>query len=395
MRPRAIITWLLTGALLSGMAGCAPTMKRNPVPEALVDRAHVPGFPDVRLVGTESAAAYSARLLDAHIEQAKASGLADKPHHFLALSGGGPDGAFGAGLLVGWTAAGDRPEFSHVTGISTGALIAPFAFLGSAYDHVLRDVYTGITTEDVLEKRGVLAGLRSDAFTDSAPLRRLIAKHVDADVVAAIAREHRRGRRLYVGTTDVDRLEQVHWNIGAIATSGHPQAKALVHDILLASASIPTIFPPVYFEVEADGQRYDEMHVDGGVSSQVFAYPLTIKLRQLLREMQINPDVRLYVIRNSRLAPAWSATKPKLFSIAGRSISGLLATQGAGDLYEIYLGALRDEIDFNLAYIPASFKQESNEPFDPEYMQALYDLGYKMAESGYPWDKTPPGYAAP
>jgi predicted acylesterase/phospholipase RssA len=313
------------------------------------------------------------------------------PAEFLAISGGGENGAFGAGLLVGWTAAGTRPTFKLVTGISTGALTAPFAFLGPDYDDELREVYTNITGADVLEERGILAALFQDAMADNAPLRATIARLFDQAMLDAIAAEHRKGRILLVGTTNLDARRPVIWNIGAIAESGQPGALDLVHDILLASAAIPGAFPPVMIDVMANGKVYQEMHVDGGASTQVFVYPPSLNVRQsgVVRER------RLYVIRNARLDPDWAQVERSTMSIAGRAISSLIQTQGVGDLFRIYLTAQRDGLDFNLAYIPRTFTRTLAEPFETAYMQELFQLGYDMAVKGYPWAKTPPGFAIP
>jgi predicted acylesterase/phospholipase RssA len=388
------VTWLLVA--LAGLVafGCTPAFKRNPLPEELMGNAQVLGIAYARFLGTEPDEVLDEQLR-IFVEQAATSGLSKRPARYLALSGGAADGAFGVGLLAGWTEAGDRPEFTYVTGISTGALIAPMAFLGSDYDAALSNIYTSMRTEDVFIKKAPLAALTSDSFTRSTPLRHLIAEHITDEVIDEIAREYKRGRRLFIGTTNVDSLRAVHWNIGAIAASNQPGANDLIRDILLASASIPAVFPPVYFEVVADGETYDEMHVDGGVSNQVFVYSLAVNVGDQLAKAGIPGDARLYVIRNSRLDPTWRATDPKLFSIAGRSISGLLRTQGIGDLFTIYLGALRDGIDFNLAYIPSDFREEAQDVFDPEYMTKLYKLGYEMAKRGYPWHKVPPGYVPP
>jgi hypothetical protein len=310
------------------------------------------------------------------------------PVNFLAISGGGENGAFGAGLLVGWTAAGTRPVFKGVTGISTGALTAPFAFLGSAYDDKLREVYTTITGKDVLESRGIYGALFQDAMADNAPLRKTVAKYFDQPMLDAIAAEHKKGRILLIGTTNLDARRPVIWDIGAIAESGQPGALELVQDILVASAAIPGAFPPMMFNVEANGKVYQEMHVDGGASTQVFLYPpqLNIKASGVKRERN------LYVLRNARLDPDWAQVDRRTMTIAGRAISSLIQTQGVGDLYRIYLTSRRDGIDFNLAYIPKTFTTVLKEPFDHTYMSELFQLGYDMAVKGYPWEKYPPGF---
>jgi predicted acylesterase/phospholipase RssA len=314
------------------------------------------------------------------------------PANYLAISGGGENGAYGAGLLIGWTEAGTRPEFKLVTGVSTGALTAPFAFLGPAYDQQLKEVYTTISAKDVLEQRGMLAALFDDAMADNAPLKQLVAKYVTADMLKAIAAEHAKGRMLLIGTTNLDARHGVIWNIGKIAASGSPKALDLVRDILVASAAIPGAFPPTMIDVEVNGTPHQEMHVDGGASAQVFVYPPSLHLGELAKEANITRERRVYVIRNARLDPDWADTERKTLSIAGRAVSSLIQTQGVGDLYRIYATTQRDGVDFNLAYIPSSFDVPLNEPFEQHYMAELFKLGYDLGRTGYPWEKMPPGY---
>ena len=250
-----------------------------------------------------------------------------------------------------------------------------------------------MATKDLIRKRGLLAAVTGDSMADTAPLAAMIAKHFDDDMIAAIAREYRRGRRLYVGTTNLDLVQPVLWNIGGIAAGGDPD---LVRALLLASASIPVAFPPVYIDVEAGGQPYDEMHVDGGAVAQVFVYPLSFDMDGELRKVGASTDdMRMYVIRNARLEPIHKVVDPKLFPIIERSTMALLHSQGVGNLYQIYLGAQRDGIDFNLAYIPADFDLTPDEPFDKNLMNALFDRGYEAARSGYPWQKKPPDFYLP
>jgi hypothetical protein len=218
---------------------------------------------------------------------------------------------------------------------------------------------------------------------------------IDVKVLEDIVVEHDKGRRLLIGTTNLDANRPVIWNIGIIVKSGAPNALKLVRKILLASASIPGLFPPVYIEVEADSHRYDEIHVDGGTSSQVFLYPASLDMRWMMRQVGLKGKSRIFVIRNSRIEPDWKTIKPKIFPILNRSISSLIRTQGIGDLYRIYLSALRDGMDYNVAFIPSDFKEEPKEEFDPEYMGKLFDLGYEMAQNGFQWKKTPPGFEPP
>jgi predicted acylesterase/phospholipase RssA len=211
-------------------------------------------------------------------------------------------------------------------------------------------------------------------------------------MLEAIAAEHAKGRLLLIGTTNIDARRPVVWNIGKIAASGSPHALELVRDILVASAAIPGAFPPMMIDVAVEGRHYQEMHVDGGASAQVFVYPPSLGLAELAQDSGAARERRLFVIRNSRLDPDWADTKRKTLSIAGRAISSLIQNQGVGDLYRIYATAQRDDIDFNLAFIPADFDVPLTEPFDKHYMNELFSTGYELGRGGYPWAKAPPGY---
>lgn len=378
------------------VSGCATVPERNPLPEELKDVAQIPYIPEARFWGDTLPAHLSESLEDERFQiQLKTPDARYAPINYLALSGGGGNGAFGAGLLVGWTEHGSRPEFRAVAGISTGALTAPFAFLGAEYDGLLKDLYTTTSTKQIVEKRSVFTIFNTDAAAQSGPLRKLIADVIGGKVLAQIAMEHNKGRRLFIGTTNLDAERPVIWNIGAIAASGQPDALTLVHDILLASAAIPGIFPPIYFKVAARGQIYDEMHVDGGTTSQVFLYPAAMDLQWMEQQIGLEGEDHVYVIRNSRLQPEWQSVTPKVVPIVKRSIETLVRTQGVGDLYRIYLGAQRDQIDYNLAFIPGDFHEKPKEQFDAEYMHKLFDFGYEMAKNGYPWAKSPPGFEPP
>jgi predicted acylesterase/phospholipase RssA len=383
-------------ALLS-LQACSLPERLSAVPKDIEAAAEIPGMPGVRY--------WQAADMDRMVEGAMKSyerQLADwkaagnkgpmPPAYFLAISGGGENGAYGAGLLNGWTEAGTRPEFNLVTGVSTGALSAPFAFLGSAYDQQLKDVYTTITAKDVLEARGIFAAIWNDAMADNTPLQNLVAKYVTDDMIKAISAEHQKGRNLLIGTTNLDARRGVIWDIGRIADYGGPQALELVRKILVASAAIPGAFPPMMIDVEANGQKYQEMHVDGGASAQVFVYPARLHIGEISAEEGVERERHVYVIRNGRLDPDWADTERQTLTIAGRAVSSLIQNQGNGDLYRIYAITQRDGVDFNLAYIPKSFDVPLPEPFDQHYMQELYKLGYDMAKDGYKWEKAPVGY---
>lgn len=399
MHRGVIVAAALLTAGSAAIQGCMAPQRGPAVPADLQDRAIVSGMPPaIRTWGGELNQAFLGEVVESvhreqeHLKAAGHTGPLPRAE-FLALSGGGSDGAFGAGLLCGWSEAGTRPTFKMVTGISTGALSAPFAFLGPKYDPVLREVYTQTSTKDILKSRGALAAINDDALADNQPLRDMLARLLDQAMLDEIAAEYAKGRILVVGTTDLDARRAVLWNVTAIAASKHPNALELVHDILIASAAIPAAFPPVMIDVEVDGKSYQEMHVDGGTMTQVFLYPPSLNMGEMSRSAGATRERRAYIVRNASLQPTWAQVKPRTLAIAGRAVSSLIQMQGFGDLYRIYLDTQRDGIDFNLAFIPAEFKEKSKEAFDREYMSKLFQLAFDLAQKGYPWQKVPPGYA--
>ena len=310
----------------------------------------------------------------------------------LAVSGGGENGAFGAGLLNGWSAVGNRPVFELVTGVSTGALTAPFAYLGSAYDAQLRTVYTELRASHVLERRFLTAALWDDAMADNSPLFKTISIYLNDAMLGPLAKSYDDGRLLLIGTSDLDAQQPVIWNIGAIAKSRHPRALRTIRRILLASAAIPGAFPPTLFDVTVDGVAYQEMHVDGGAFAQTFLYPaaITHRRRQLMSQGKVVTPAVAFVIRNGRLDPDWASTERNTLGIAARAISTMIAASGINDVIRIYNTTQRDGIDYNLAYIGSDFSQKLPAPFDQGYMRALYNYGYQRARRGYNWAKRPP-----
>jgi hypothetical protein len=377
-------------AVLAVLGGCAAT-RLAAVPEASTNEAQVFSVSDARFFADKAG-------LEALAREAAASNMRERaalrlgkdaplpPASILALSGGGDDGAFGSGLLVGWTARGTRPAFKVVTGVSTGALSAPFAFLGPAYDPILREIYTRIDASDVMSPPSALAAITGEAASDSAPLHRMILTYLTDEVVRRIAEEYRKGRLLLVASTNLDAGRAVIWNIGAIANSGDQNARPLIARILLASASIPAAFPPVLFDVEAGGHRYQEMHVDGGATAQAFLYPPGMTSNAKRR-------YTAYIVRNGRLSVPWQQVHRETLAIAARAVSTLTAANGVDDLYRMFLRARRDRVDFNLAYIRDDFTEPYKGPFDPGYMNSLFDYAYAQARAGYRWDKAPPGFA--
>jgi predicted acylesterase/phospholipase RssA len=372
--------------------GCGP-VRGEAVPDKLQSEAAVVGFPvGIRYFPQDANHVKEfekdyLESLDRELvarEQRGEEGLG--PAVYLAISGGGDKGAYAAGLLNGWSATGNRPQFKLVTGVSTGALIAPFAFLGPAWDERLKSLYTGISLEDVAVKRSPLSAVLEDALADTTPLWRLVEKHITQQMLDSIAAEHLAGRMLLIATTNLDVRRAVIWNITEIAATKSPLALALVRKILIASAAIPGTFPPVMIDVEAGGKKYQEMHVDGCATAQAFVYPAAIRLWQLKERPRT-----LYIIRNARLDPEWAQTDRRTLPISFRAISSLVQSQGVGDLYTIYTISERDHVDFNLTFIPPTFDTPHKGDFDKQYMRALFDVGYRMPGMGPEfWYKRPP-----
>ena len=387
---------LLVAFLLpaGGLTACGATLFHLAPPADVYEDATPTGYGPIRFWadGTpdnvEALIEQRTALLNSRFADTIAAGQPIRLN-YLALSGGGAEGAFGAGLLNGWTQSGTRPEFEMVTGISTGALIASFAFLGSEWDDELKEVFTTLTTDNVLILDIFEALTARLALADVAPFRRTIEKYATEEMFQAIAAEHRRGRRLYVGTSALDAARPVVWDIGAIANSGVPGALKLYHDIIQASASIPGAFPPVLIEVEVDGKQYSELHVDGGVTSQVFAYPAQVELKDFDKLVPTGFERTVYVIRNTNVHPPYENIRPRILPLVRRAISVLISYQGIGDLYRIATKAKRDGIDFNLMSIPESWDMVSEEAFDQKYMTALFALGERIGREGIPWRETP------
>jgi hypothetical protein len=378
--------WPAFMLLMLLLSGCAAPLRHDPLPQEFAETAHIPGIPAARYWGDRKPQGFDAwlQLSDEDLRE-RYGGIMHRRHDYLLISGGGGNGAFGAGLLNGWSAAGTRPEFQIVTGISTGALIAPFAFLGPAYDARLREMYTSHGTEDLIEPRNIVQIPWGDSVVSTAPLQRLMERYIDDPVVLALAAEYRKGRSLLIGTTNIDAARPVVWDITRIAASGRPDAKRLIHQVILASASIPGVFPPVRIEVAVGNLRYEELHVDGGVTSQLFLSPKGIDWRRIAQRLHVDGEPQLYIIRNAKLTAQWITVQPRLAPIMMRTIQSMIRTQGIGDLAQIYIAAQGDGLGFHLAYIQDDFAESATRIFDRAYMQKLFDYGYRQARNGYSW----------
>ena len=310
------------------------------------------------------------------------------PRTYLALSGGGADGAYGAGVLNGWTETGTRPSFSIVSGVSTGALIAPFAFLGPGYDATLRDLYTSGIAESLLDAPNPFNAIFGAGLFGNARLRELVAKYIDADFVAAVAAEHAKGRRLFVVTTNLDSQRTAIWDMGRIASLRTPAALNLFRDVVAASASLPVVFPPMLVTAEANGKRFEEMHVDGGVTAPVLTLPEAFLLHDA--KLGKTDSLQLYILINNKVEREFQLVRNATVEIAARSSSTMTKIQTRSILYSTYIFARRNKFGFNLTYIEGDQPASPTSGFDTAYMRALFQYGYDRARSNRLWSISPP-----
>ena len=384
MRKEALYQLLIIITCLSVSSGCAHV--RHAVPENLVGKAVIVGMPDLRYYTGKPVPLFMRQsLADSFKEEGKSDYLVDgiKTYPVLIIGGGVSNSAYGIGLLKGWTEEGSRPVFKIVTGYSSGSILATAIFAGKDYEDRLAVLFTSISTKDIVKDRGTFAMLFGDSVNSSAPLAKKIDDIINEDLIAKIAQEHRKGRRLYVGTTDFDAQGFVIWDMGALASIGGPESVKMFRKIILASCSFPAMLPPVYFQVEAGGKHYDEMHVDGGVIGGVFY------IHQLVEGEGVR--TRLYILNLCYMSPHSKQVEDNLVAMTSRLIESNGASKMIGDTYRIYAFAKEKGWDYNLAYIPEDFKPYQKEMFDREEMQRLFKRGYDDAIAGYKWHKAPPG----
>lgn len=307
--------------------------------------------------------------------------------NILALSGGGADGAFGAGLLIGWTQSGKRPMFDVVTGVSTGAFMAALAFLGPKYDKTLADLYTNQTNDSVYIQKGP-EGLLSDSVLDNTPLKRQIERIVTKEFVAEVAAEYAAGRRLYIATTNLDSGDLVIWDMGLIASGDRTDRVQTFQKILRASAAVPGFFMPVYIKPQK-GIEQRQAHVDGAVKAPVLIGDFMFKSPAKQRN--------LYVVINGSLARLNNTgpVKPTVSEIGKKSIVELLRSLSQATLYQGYVTAKNSGADFNLVSVPDAVMASADAlDFNPTKMRELFRVGQEIGKKGGPWAKEPPNLAA-
>ena len=373
MRSKHCCRWIVVTAIL--LAGCATTRQYPAPPLRSREQLVEIGGPPPEVGATPQASRNPANTY--------------APRNVLVLSGGGMNGAYTAGVLKGWTASGMRPPFDVVTGISTGALVAPYAFLGPAYDAELERLYTSMRRESIFRPRL----LWLDSLASSEPLEQQIAASATPDILSRIAKAHRQGRRLYVGTTNLDTKRLVIWDLGAIAARNTPESRMLFQKVLLASCSIPGLLPPVPIDVEIDGKRFTELHVDGSVTACVFLQPAMLGIGP---SGTLAPDanpVSVRVIVAGKLHQTAAPTKGGLISIAGESMNTVLQAKTEEELTGLFMLARYANADFKLAGIPQDYEVSGDcTSFDPQVMRGLFAVGHRGGLDGTAWQSLPLGF---
>ncbi|MBV8031359.1 MAG: patatin-like phospholipase family protein [Betaproteobacteria bacterium] len=367
---------MLCSLIVSIVCGCT-TMSRNEAPPVL--GAAPAGFPpEVRTLSLDRRSAWASS--PGFLAGLRAASI-DGRTHILALSGGGAGGAFGAGALVGLSDRGERPQFELVTGVSTGALIAPFAFLGPAWDPQLIEAAMTAGAASMLQWRGGI--VFNPAVYSGEPLAAFVERTMTRELFEAVAREARKGRVLLVATTDLDKEETVIWNLGAIAARGGDQAYALFKNVLVASSSIPGLFPPVMIRVEQDGKAYDEMHVDGGTTQSFFIGP---QINQYLpQKIDGLENAAVYVLVNGQIGVSPHTTTLQPLPILSRSFAATMRHISRTDISVAIDFARRNGMEFRFTVIPASYPFLGPLSFETSSIQSLFSYGRRCAASGRLW----------
>jgi len=372
-----VIRKILAVALASLLAGCA-TLSRLPAPptgSSLVAPANYQA--DVRINSYDP---QTSRVVTALYNRAILA--SDGSIDILALSGGGAGGAFGVGMLMVMQRAGTRPQFEIVTGVSSGALIAPYAFLGPDWDAAITEIYTAPQTAKLVVRRGLGALFQTSLYRTDYFIE-WVDSHVTPQFMDAIARESRKGRLLLVATTNIDTGASTIWNMGLIAEQGGPRARKLFIDVLVASSSIPAVFPPKLIDVDNGGQHFQEMHVDGGVAVPFFIVPANMSLGDdTIHRLK---GANLYVILNSQIEIGPANGVLKTTSIIPRSFEIDQIYRSRQNIALTAYFATRNEMALRLTWIPPGFPYQGSLVMDQPSMQSLFNLGLGLAESGQAW----------
>jgi predicted acylesterase/phospholipase RssA len=353
------------------LSACATLPERTDITASDQQAARVPGYGEIRLWDDAPASAWNAwrdRVAAERLRAGRKGRL-----EILAISSGADKGAFSAGFLNGWSEAGTRPQFDVVSGVSTGALIAPFAFLGPGYDSHLETLYTGIDADMVYRLRPLQGLLGGPALASTEPLADLIALYAGDALIDAVAREHAKGRRLLVLTTNLDAQRGTVWDMGAIAASTDPGRYALFRKVLLASASIPGFFPPVMIEVESPELRFSELHVDGGAISSILAIPPAVAFEDQANGTKV--DARLTILYNGAIGPVHRVIDPDAFAIIERALFTAIKTADQREILVLRDYARETGLVLDIESIGKEAENPEADLFEREFMQRLFERG--------------------
>lgn len=386
--PRVILAGLAALVLSLDLAGCSSLDARTPYTSAEAVAADIPGMPNVRFYADAPAAVFDRWRHDVYAQAASRHEAVS----VIALSSGGSDGAFGAGFLKGLSESHQRPQFTIVTGVSTGALMAPFVFLGQSYDGTLQDLYTSGYAASLVKSASVLNGLFGNALVDSDRLGRMIRRYVTEETLKAVAAEHAKGRRLLIVSTNLDSQRSVVWDMGAIASFGTPEALNLFRQVLAASASVPALFPPRLIQVTAGGKSFQEMHADGATVRQIYVAPDEVIFSPTRKGGDQPKD--LYVLVNNKIDPVFQVVDNGTVAVAARALSTVIKREGRNNVLSAYAFAANRGIGFHLAYIasdaPDLPSEDAQEQFSTSYMQEMFARGEAEGRQPSPWASRPP-----
>ena len=383
------------------LTACSVVSKHETVPQNLADHALPLGMSDLRYWGDSGQLTMTEQFVKEILEQQDRSGhLYDEQgelqeSNYLVLSGGGENGAFGAGILKAWSDHGTRPQFNVVSGVSTGALIAVFAYLGPEYDQAMTDFYTTTQTSDIYSEKSIFTRYTGISIFDTAPFEKMVRSTINEALVDKVAQQSKEGKVLLVGTTHLDSQRLSIWNMGKIAEINSPESLRLFQDIILASTALPGAFPAIQIDVLVGDHKYQELHVDGGATRQAFLFPDGLKFSGNNSELFLR-ERNLYVIRNGEFYPRWQGSELSLPYITSRSLSTLIKYQSRGDIMRIYEQSQQINMQFKLAYMNSDFnlRSDGGDPFNSVYMKALYDVGYERFRQGELWEPKPPQFNA-
>ena len=391
--------WMMPALTLLAVlvSGCASTPRPTP-PEAGAPLEQpwgsVPLQADAGEIDQDIADTFIRSLQAKRDEMRQSGATGEIPYRALTLSGGGSRGAYGAGVLSGWTERGDRPQFDVVTGISTGALMATHAFLGPEFDDDLA-IYRTIGNDDVFLERSLMKALKGPAMLDTTPLRETLLTIITEETLDQVAEEYRKGRRLFIGTTNLDSNLFTVWDMGQIAGSARADRLKRYIDVVMASAAFPIAFPPIYLEVESESGTFTEMHADGGIRESAFFFDFDLlgDVRQAMESAGIHEDEfkqELYLLINAPLAGtgarSYKPVEGKMGPIAGATVDAFLTKVTQGSVYRLWVLAMVHGADVHLSFVPPDFEFTSGSlSFDVAEQTALFDRGYQQALEGVAW----------